>query len=122
MLFDSMKQKGYAPDPDMKFNSQTVRNYYAMLVNRAGLSLVDKSIEKTSNRWTVEHSIIGTMDLIVVIAMTHFYVVEYDDPEWHQYLKTIPKETRLLYDLVCLFYGDKPVRPRGLFNPEWNLI
>ena len=121
MLFDSMKQKGYAPDPDMKFNSQTVRNYYAMLANRAGLSLVDKSIEKTSNRWTVEHSIIGTMDLIVVIAMTHFYVVEYDDPEWHQYLKTIPKETRLLYDLVCLFYGNKPVRPRPghlIFNQD----
>jgi hypothetical protein len=39
------------------------------------ISLTNKSITKTKAQWTVEHSSIGMMALISVVASTHFYIV-----------------------------------------------
>ncbi len=47
-----------------------------------------KSISKTYAHWTLKHSTIGTLALIIVVASTHFYVVANEDVELqHSYNK-----------------------------------
>lgn len=112
MLVEKERQTGRLPDPKKKYNATTVNNYLAAMATRGNISLQGKSIAKTNARYTKERSVIGSMSLILVVAMTHFYVVEEEDVEWRQTIKQLPKEDRLLYDMVCAFHGNKPVRVR----------
>ncbi len=70
----------------MKFSPTTVNNYMTLFATKGGISLTDKSIAKTNARWTAEHSSIGTMALIIVVASTHFHVVADEDIEWQQFI------------------------------------
>jgi hypothetical protein len=65
MLIESARKKGRLCASNMKFNPTTVNNYMALFATKGGISLTDKSIAKTNARWTVEHSFIGTMALII---------------------------------------------------------
>mgnify|MGYP006192601003 FL=1 len=112
MLIESARKKGRLCASDMKFNATTVNNYMALFANKGGISLTDKSIAKTNSRWTAEHSSIGTMALIIVVASTHFYVVADEDIEWRQFLSSLPEDSKLLYNMVSDFHGGKPVRVR----------
>ena len=67
MLIESARKKGRLCASDMKFNATTVNNYMALIANKGGISLTDKSIAKNNSRWTAEHSSIGTMALIIVL-------------------------------------------------------
>ena len=82
MLIESARKKDRLCASDMKFNPTTVNNYMALFAIKGGISLTDKSIAKTNASWTVEHSSIGTMALIIVVASTHIYVVADEDIEW----------------------------------------
>ena len=113
MLIESATKKGRLCASDMKFNPTTVNNYMALFANRGGISLTEKSIAKTNARWTAEHSSIGTMALVIVVATTHFYVVATEDTEWRQFLSTLPEDSKLLYNMVSDFHGGKPVRVRS---------
>ncbi len=104
MLFQSGTKKGRLCASDMKFNPTTVNNYMALFANRGGTSLTKKSIAKTNARWTVEHSSIGTMALVIVVAPTHFYVVATKDTEWRQFLSTLPEDSKLLYNIWYLTF------------------
>mmetsp|Transcript_13645 Transcript_13645/g.23958 ORF Transcript_13645/g.23958 Transcript_13645/m.23958 type:complete len:497 (+) Transcript_13645:87-1577(+) len=73
----------------MSYNDNTLNNYFAQFAMRAGLSLEKSSNAKTNNRWIAEHSIINAMSYIIVIAMTHFYIVEEEDPEWRELLRKL---------------------------------
>ncbi len=68
MLIESARKKGRLCASDMKFNATTVNNYMALFANKGGISLTDKSIAKNNSRWTVKHSSIGMMALIIVVA------------------------------------------------------
>ena len=74
--------------------------------------MTDKSIAKTNASWTVEHSSIGTMALIIVVASTDLYVVADEDIEWRQFLSSLPEDSKLLYNMVSDFHGGKPVLVR----------
>jgi hypothetical protein len=90
-------------------------------MSKAYLSLINKSNAKTNNRWTAEHSLIGSMSLLIVVALTHFYVVDDEDVEWRGILKQLSEEELMLYSMVSDFYGDQPVRciaPRYLTNQD----
>ena len=112
MLIESAKKKGHLCASDMTFNATTINNYMALFANKGGISLTEKSIAKTNARWTAEHSSIGTMALIIVVACTHFYVVASDDIEWRQFLNSLPDDSKVLYKMVSKFHGGKPVRVR----------
>jgi hypothetical protein len=112
MLIESARKKGHLCASDMRFNSKTVNNYMELFATKGGISLTDKSIAKTNAIWTAEHSSIGTMALIIVVASTHFYVVADEDIEWQQFLSSLPEDSKLLYNMVSDFHGGKPVRVR----------
>jgi len=112
MLIESARKKGRLCASDVKFNATTVNNYMVLFANKGGISLTDKSIAKNNSRWTAEHSFIGTMALIIVVAATHFYVVADEDIEWRQFLSSLPEDSKLLYNMVSDFHGGKPVRVR----------
>ena len=83
-----------------------------------GLTLSNTSTAKTNNRFTAENSLLEAISYLVVVSMTHFYVAESEDPEWRQQLKGIPHQDKLLYRLVCAFFGGLPVRAR----PRWAIL
>jgi hypothetical protein len=97
MLIESAIKKGHLCASDMKFNPTTVDNYMALFATKGGISLTDKSIAKNNASWTAEHSSIGMMALIIVVASTHFYVVADEDIEWRQFLSSLPEDSKLLY-------------------------
>jgi hypothetical protein len=109
MLIESARKKGHLCAFNMKFNPTTVNNYMALFATKGGISLTDKSIAKTNARWTVEHSSIGTMALIIVVASTHVYVAADEEIEWRQFLSSLPEDSKLLYNMVSDFHGGKPV-------------
>jgi hypothetical protein len=74
--------------------------------------LTNKSITKTKAQWTVEHSSIGTMALISVVASAHIYIVANEDIKWQQFLRSLPEDSKLLYNIVSNFHGGKPVHVR----------
>jgi hypothetical protein len=112
MLIESAIKKGHLCASDMKFNPTTVDNYMALFATKGGISLTDKSIAKNNASWTAEHSSIGMMALIIVVASTHFYVVADEDIEWRQFLSSLPEDSKLLYNMVSNLHGGKPVRVR----------
>ena len=112
MLIESAIKKGHLCASDMKFNPTTVDNYMALFATKGGISLTDKSIAKNNASWTAEHSSIGMMALIIVVASTHFYVVADEDIEWLQFLSSLPEDSKLLYNMVSNLHGGKPVRVR----------
>jgi hypothetical protein len=79
MLVESASKKGRLCGDDMKFNPTTINNYMALFANKGGISLTENSIAKTNACWTAEHSSIGTMALIIVVATRYFYVVANED-------------------------------------------
>ena len=112
MLIESAIKKGHLCASDMKFNPTTVDNYMALFATKGGISLTNKSIAKNNASWTAEHSSIGMMALIIVVASTHFYVVADEDIEWRQFLSSLPEDSKLLYNMVSNFHGGKSVRVR----------
>ena len=121
MLVKSAIQKGHVPASDHVYNTTTLNNYTSTLARAGGISLANESIAKTNNRWTAERSAMGTMALIIVVAMTHFYVVPEEDVAWREEIRDFDDDTRELYDMVCDFHGGKPVRCRpshDIFNQD----
>ena len=111
ILVNKEKQNGCLPDPHKKFNDTTLRNYTALLASRSNhLSLAGRTNPKTNARWTAERSLIGSMTLLILVALTHFYVCDKEDDEWKQTLRQYTKEELMLYDMVCAFYGTKNVK------------
>jgi hypothetical protein len=121
MLIKSARKTGCLCGNDMKFNPTTINNYMALFANKGGVSLTENSIAKTNTCWTAEHSSIGTMALIIVVATTHFYPVANKDTEWRKFLSTLLDESKLLYEMVPDFHGGKPVcvrRPHLITNQD----
>jgi hypothetical protein len=109
MLIESARKKGSLCASDMMFNATTINSHMALFANKGGISLTEKSIAKTNACWTAEHSSIGTMAIIIVVACTHFYVVASDDTEWHKFLNTLTDDSKVLYEMVSKFHGGTPV-------------
>jgi hypothetical protein len=121
MLIESATKKGCLCASDSMFNPTTINNYTALFTNKGGICLTENSIAKTKARCTVEHSSIGTMALVIVVACTHFYVVPNEDTKWHQFLSTLPEDSKLLYNMVFNFNGGKPIcvrKPHLITNQD----
>ena len=122
ILVEEEKRNGGLPEAKKQMNPNTVNNYMAIFAQiDPNLTITDNSIAKTNARYTAENSLIQAINLLVVIAMTHFYIAEEEDLKWRQLLSEIPDEDKLLYRLVCEFHGNKPVRarpPHLIFNQD----
>ena len=80
-----------------RYNPTTLSNYAAEFISRSKImSIIINSNPKTSNRWTAEHSIIGLMTLLILVALTHFYVADEEDPEWRQQLSKLSNSDKIL--------------------------
>ena len=79
MLIKSATKKGCLCASDTKFNPTTINIYMALFANKGGISLTKNSMTKTNAQWTAEHSSIGTIALVIVVACTHFYAVANED-------------------------------------------
>ena len=117
MLVGKLRENGDLPGSGFRYCNKTLNNYVANFANLNGIALVDKSIAKTNNRLRAEQSTIEMLNYLLVIAMTHFYVVDSEDVVWRDTLRTIPAEDRMLYDLVAKWHN-KPIRVR----PAWLTI
>ena len=119
MLVQALREKGLRPPPGYQFNRTTISNYKAYFASKGIISLTDDSIDKTDARRTAEKSLISSMALLIVVALTHFYVAEVEDTEWREFITKLSPEDRKLYDMVSDFHGGKPVRyrePHRLFG------
>ena len=117
-VLEIVKKKGIVCDT---INPRTIKNYMAYISTFPGVSLVDNSIPKTNNRWTAEHSDIAIIALMVVVAATHFYVVDEDDAKWNEYLDSVNNEDKEFFRMVSVAHGGRPVRaihPWNIFNSD----
>ena len=112
ILVIAEKNRGGVPVLGKVFPHTTLNNYFAAFANRGGISLIRNSIDNTNARFAAERSLIGSMALAILIALTHFYIVEVDDIEWRATLKKLSDDERLLFNMVSDFHGDRPVRCR----------
>ena len=97
-------------DPKNKFNATTLLNYVALFDLRSDhLSITADSNAKNNNRQAAEHSLIGSMSLLILVVLTHFRVVDVKDVEWRQQLDKLSEEKKLMCYLVSYFYSNKPV-------------
>ncbi len=109
MLIKSATKKGCLCASDTMFNPTTINNYMALVANKGGICFTKNSISKVNARWTAEHSLIGTMALVIVVACMHFYVVANENTKCCQFISTLPEDSKLLYNMVSNFHGGKPV-------------
>ena len=75
------------------------------------LSLTQSSIVKTNTRFAAEHSVRGAVSNVMLIAHTHFVEVDQEDFDVRRELKEVPRETRMLYDLITDSRNGVPVVP-----------
>jgi predicted KAP-like P-loop ATPase len=72
---------------------------------------VNKSIPKTNTRYASEGSIIGSVNNVILEAVTGFVEVHEEDLSIRNQMKKLPKETSLLYNLVTDARDGSPVKP-----------
>mmetsp|Transcript_29980 Transcript_29980/g.63584 ORF Transcript_29980/g.63584 Transcript_29980/m.63584 type:complete len:120 (-) Transcript_29980:443-802(-) len=94
----------------------TARSTHLLQSTTTWHCIINKSIAKTNTRYTAERSLVGSMALLIIVAMTHFHIVAEDDSEWRQIMNELKEEDRVLYNMVQYFHGNKPlcVRPHDL--------
>ena len=63
----------YQPKPT------TLQNYTAELVMTSELSLTHSSIAKSNTQFAAEHSFMGTISNVILIANTHFVEMDAED-------------------------------------------
>ena len=112
MLIENIKKRGGVPVTNLQLNTSTVSNYVGEMANMTGLSLAIGSVDNTNARHAAERSLIGSMQLLVVIAMTHFYVTDIDDVEYRTKMKEHSADELILSKMVSQFHGNRPVRAR----------
>ena len=93
-------------------------NYSALLADEGNIAISQSYISKSNTRYAAENSIRGSIATLGVIAATHFISVEEEDADIRAEMKTLPKSTRKLYDIVTDFLGTAvyPVEPYMLYS------
>lgn len=108
---------------------KTISNYQAVLANTSGISVVNKVIPKTNTRYTAEHSLISSMVLIMIVAVTHFDVSSEPLPALTKEVSEASDGVKLFYDLVSKAHNNlhiHPIRPELILSTDdyilrgWN--
>ena len=89
----------------------TLQNYTAEIAMISKLSLTESSIVKTNTQFAAEHSVRGAVSNVILIAQTHFVEADQEDFDVRRELKEVPRETRMLYDLITDSRNGVPVVP-----------
>ena len=110
LLRDALAKRGHVYAKSKTFNRITLQNYLTILVKRRNLSLIDNSTGKNNARYMTENSLIGAFCHLLVIAMTHFYVVEEKDVIWAEKISQLDEDDLVLYRLMGEFRGNKPIQ------------
>jgi hypothetical protein len=125
LLVEHQKQKieetGYVPlNVPETINRQSLNNYIARLALHPNLSVATKTIRKSDTRQIAENNFRPAFNLALSVATSHFIEVPHEDPTVARDMKTLPKETRLLYDLVTSAVRGPvvPVKPALLFSTD----
>ena len=86
-----------------RYNPTTLNNYSAEFASRSNIiSITTNSNPKVNNQWTAEHSLIGLTTLLILVALTHFYVADKEDLEWRQQLSKLSDSHKMLYTMLRL--------------------
>jgi hypothetical protein len=95
-------------------------NYSALLADEGNIAISQSYISKSNTCYAAENSIRGSIATLGVIAATHFISVEEEDADIHAKMKTLPKSTRKLYDIVIDYLGTAvyPVKPYMLYSTD----
>jgi hypothetical protein len=110
ILVENLKRRGGAPALNHQFPASTISNYVSEFASKGGVSLVQNSVDDTDACWTAKRSLIGSMSLLIGIALMHFYVVDVDDVAWRDMLKKLDEDERMMHEIVSQFHGGRPVR------------
>ena len=95
----------------------TLDNYLAELANSDGVHIAASVSKKTTSRYTAENSLISSMCLAVLIAATHFIIVQDVNQDVEKMLKqTKNNGVKLMYNLVCKCNKNLPMIP---LRPEY---
>ena len=78
----NIEAAGLVPICTTKNPSHTsINNYKAVLASQSSLSITTTAISKKNHRYTVENSLISAMVFLVVVASTHFILVNEENDE-----------------------------------------
>jgi hypothetical protein len=89
----------------------TLSNCIAELTMMSANTLTESAIDKTDNRYAAENSIRGSINNLLLVAVTHFVDVDEEDRDVVKELKSLQPETRMLYDWVCRARSGVPCYP-----------
>jgi hypothetical protein len=103
---EMVAEAGFSPVgvPD-ELKTTTRLAYTAEFALRQDVSIVNKTIRKTNNRFTAENSVIAAFNLALLIAATVYHEVAAEDPQVAKEMQEADHETRVLYDLVAKARG-----------------
>ena len=121
MLIDDLRKKGHVPESGETIKRITIRNYMALFAKSGDLCLQQNTNTKIRNCWIAEHSMIGSMSYLALIAMVHFYPVKEETTEWKKTLCELPEEDKMLYNMVSHLHGGRPLAcrpPEHILNSD----
>jgi hypothetical protein len=123
---EKLEKAGYKNILDKCISDLTLRNYSALLADEGNIAMSQSYISKSNTCYAAENSIRGSIATLGVIAATHFISVEEEDADIHAEMKTLPKSTWKLHDIVTDFFGTACIRllrqPRDAARQEGVLI
>ena len=85
---------------------QTVKHYAAMVANQCGISIDSSTtIDKISNYFTADNSIISAMSLVLDTAYANYIPITEKDPLITKEMDDTPIGVKIMYDMVWNHYG-----------------
>ena len=116
---EKLEKAGYKNIVINSISDSTLKNYSALLADEGNIAISQSYISKSNTCYAAENSIRGSIATLGVIAATHFISVEEEDTDIRAEMKTLPKSTRKLYDIVTDFLGTAvyPVEPLCFILP-----
>jgi len=117
---EKLEKAGYKNIVNKSISDSTLMNYSALLADEGNIAISQSYISKSNTRYAAENSIRGSIANLGVITATHFISVEEEDADIRAEMKTLPKSTRKLYDIVSDFLGTAvyPVEPYMLYSTD----
>ncbi len=99
-LLKKLKDAVFVSMVSPKFSSTTKRNYLALIANQGNVSISQTSTVKTNTRLAAENSTCACICNLALIGSTHFIPVQNENSVIRAKIKTLPKSTKMLLDMV----------------------
>ena len=125
-----MEDQGHVPLSVTKYtpSATTLDNYKALIIAKnSSVTTSNYAVSKSNSRYTSENSLISSMALLLVIAATHYIVIEEDNLEVRLDMKkeSTPKGVIKLYNMISSYYKNLPIfpiKPQYIFSTDDTVI